>query len=1072
MPKNLVGCLITLFSIFLMATTVYGQTEVRIVGTVTDSSGAVIRGAKVSAIEVGTGFKRTVISNDAGYYVISGIRHGDYRVECEFTGFKRFVRAGITLDVDQTAEINIELAPGQVTTLVEVSGNASKVDTQTATLKHVVDERHVRELPLNGRDPTQLVLLVPGVVGTTRDTSGLRQGGSGRGIEQPGIASNGGRSNMVDYNLDGAPHNDTYTNVAMVMPDPDALEEFSVQTNNYDAEFGRSSGAIVNAVTKSGTNAFHGSIFEFHRNEAFNAYNFFAQSSDGLKRNQFGGTLGGPVVIPGLYSGHDKTFFFFSYQKTLNRSRPTDRSTVVLTEAQRNGDFSAYNQPIIDPLTGGPFLDNQIPIDRLNYVTKNIFDSLLPLPTEPDTGLYWYSTRNNSDMRQIVAKVDHQFTPNSILTVRYLDNYYENPGNPTKLLFENQGISITPSRNFMIVHKQILSPTLLNTAEFSFNRRTSDYLPNWTTGFDDLGVNNIYVDQPTSNFHLSVTGAFSVTKTERDTTQPIVNVFRDTVGWTHGNHAMSMGFEYLHQRLNKDYRWILDPFLYFQGYNTGYGPSDFFLGLPSLLIQKNHSEAADQHYAAYVGFFQDDIRLRRNLTLNLGVRYEPFIPYVDDSIRMSVFRPGMNSQLFENAPAGMVFGGEQGIPKAGTNSDLNNFAPRIGIAWRPFGDNKTSIRSGYGIFYDSSTMSAISNVFQNVAPYGTRLDLTPTPGPFEDPYAGNNPFPLPFPPPSDVSFPQGLSMATYPERFGTAYLQSWNFTVEREVFPTWVVRAAYAGSKGTRLLQGWDRNAAVYIPGESDFTNYQERKPFPAFSSIEVVDSVGNSSYNSLQLTLDKRLGKNFGIMANYTWSKSIDYGSGGGTRWPDYSNPFDHSADRGLSDFNRTHRFAGAWLYNLPRLNSPSPVVGILLNGWAVNGTFIFQSGPSFSVFSGIDNSLSDAGTNRADLVGDPTRSAGVDPIREWFNTEAFAQNAGGTFGNSGRNIISGPGYATVDTAVTKAFTVWRESQIQFRFEAFNALNHPNFALPSSTLTSGTYGRITSAYDPRILQFGLKWRF
>src|SRR5690606_39018046 len=301
------------------------QPTVRLVGTVTDSSGGVIPGAEVTATDVGTGTQRTVLSNDEGFYVIPGLRRGQYRLECELTGFKKFVQEGITLEVDQVAQVDVVLEPGEVSTVVEVTSNVSKVDTQTATLKEVIDEQRVRELPLNGRDATQLVLLVPGVVGTTRDTSGLRQGGSGRGIVQPGISSNGGRSNMTNYNLDGAFHNDTYVNVAMAMPNPDALQEFSVQTNNFDAEYGRSAGAIVNAVTRSGTNDFHGSLFEFHRNEALNARNFFARESDGLKRNQFGGTLGGPII-------RDKTFFFLTYQETRERSRPSNFSTVVLTE--------------------------------------------------------------------------------------------------------------------------------------------------------------------------------------------------------------------------------------------------------------------------------------------------------------------------------------------------------------------------------------------------------------------------------------------------------------------------------------------------------------------------------------------------------------------------------------------------------------------------------------------------------------------------------------------------------------------------------------------------------------------
>jgi hypothetical protein len=315
-------------------------------------------------------------------------------------------------------------------------------------------------------------------------------------------------------------------------------------------------------------------------------------------------------------------------------------------------------------------------------------------------------------------------------------------------------------------------------------------------------------------------------------------------------------------------------------------------------------------------------------------------------------------------------------------------------------------------------------------------------------------------------------MSTYPERFSAPYLQSWNLTIEHQLFEETLIRAAYAGSKGTHLLQGLNINGGEYIPGGSSWDNLKDRRPYPAFSDLWVVDSTGNSSYNSLQLTLDKRMGTDIGIMANYTWSKSIDYGSGGGTRWPDYSNPWDLSHSRGLSDFHRTHRFVASWLWNLPRADSSSSAARTILHGWAINGALTLQSGPPFSVFGGTGNSLTGVGTDRADVAGDPTRPSGVDPVRKWFNTEAFVENAEGTFGNSGRNSLWGPGYANVDMAVTKDFTTWKEAIVQFRFEAFNLFNRANFSLPSSSLTSGRYGQITSAYDPRILQLGLKIRF
>jgi hypothetical protein len=492
------------------------------------------------------------------------------------------------------------------------------------------------------------------------------------------------------------------------------------------------------------------------------------------------------------------------------------------------------------------------------------------------------------------------------------------------------------------------------------------------------------------------------------------------------------------------------------------------------LIQQAFGERAQLDKYEYNAFFQDNIRVTPRFTLNLGVRLEPYIPYVDKADRVSVFRPGTGqSKVFVNAPEGMFFPGDPGIPRGGTESSIWNLAPRVGFAWAPFGDTSTSVRAAYGIFYDSSIMSAIHNRFSNSPPHGTRIDLRPPPGSFEDPFAGNDPFPLPFPLPSDLVFPKSLATATYPDRFKTAYLQSWHVTIERQIRPSWTVRVAYAGSKGTALLQGWQMNAAPYIPGQSTRLNLAERQPFaPEFSDVLYVDSTGNSSYNSLQVTLDKRFSSGFTILTNYTWSKAIDFGSGGGTRWPDYSNPFDWGHDRGLSDFHHEHNFVTSWLWELPQINSQSKLAKGILGGWNINGVLSLQSGAPFSIQAGRDNSLSGVGSDRADLVGDPSRSGGGDPLRKWFNTDAFAPNGPGTFGTSGRNILFAPGLANLDVSLVKNFRLREAATLQFRAESFNLFNHPNFGRPSNSLTSGTYGRITSAGEPRILQFALKLRF
>lgn len=1047
----------------------------QLTGAVTDESGAAVPDAKIEVAQEGTGVRRYGRTNNLGFYSIPQLPPAQYRVTIQQQGFRSITRAGILLAVGEVARVDIVLQVGQVTETVEVTSDATHVDTQTSTLGAVVDERRIRELPLNGRDATQLIGLLPGIVGTT-DTSGLRQGGSGRGIIQPGFASNGARSNMINYSLDGAGHNDTYTNVSLAMPNPDALQEFSVQTNNFSAEFGRSAGAVVSAVTKSGTNSLHGSLFEFHRNNAANARNFFAATDDGLKRHQFGGAIGGPVLLPRIYDGRNKTFFFFSHQEGIQRQRPANLNTVVPTVAQRNGDFSAFRTPLIDPTSRTAFPGNQIPLSRLNPVTKNMFDRILPLPTEAATGLLWYSVPTNTDERQSVVKVDHQLSAKDTLTVRYFYNYFRSLPVDSPLVFATRPDRDTPSHNISVGHTHLFSPTLLNQLQFSLNRREDVGRPLWKTSMADLGVRNVYTLPEFPTFVLSVGGAFSVETTESIITAPKNYGISDIVRWTRGRHQMSMGFEYRYQSLYKSYRWLLDPTFRFDGDFSGYGVADFFLGRPSRLTQNAFPQTGEMSMPSYSTFFHDTIRVTPRLTLNAGIRFEPYIPYVDDGDRVSVFRPGLKSTVFPNAPTGLLYVGDPGVTRGGTKSDLNNIAPRFGFAWTPFGGTRTSIRGGYGVFYDASPMSAIANVFQTVAPFGTSITLQPPPGTFDDPYRGANPFPMSFPPKKDVVFPASITAATYPEKFRAAYMQDWNITLEHEVVRNWMLRAAYAGSKGTALMQGYDVNPATYIPGQSTRTNVGSRRPYaPALQAITMLGSGSNSSFNSLQLTLDKRFSRGFTLMTNYTFGKSIDYGSGAGTLWPSYSNPYNFSTDRGLSDFHRKHRFVVSGLWQLPRVSGPA-VLRVVADGWSMSGVLSAQSGQPFTVLAGQDNALVGSSADRADLTGNPSRTARADanrdPILEWFNTRAFAHAAPGNFGNSGRNILFGDSFSSVDTSLVKDFRFYRENSIQFRAEAFNLLNHTNLALPANRITAGTFGRITASQDPRILQFALKLRF
>ena len=1056
---------------FGLATVCFAQRTTELSGRVTDASQAVIANAAVTVTNVDTRAERTTLSNDLGYYTVPLLPPGNYQITVQHDGFRPITRSGITLVVDQTARVDFVMQVGAVTEKVEVTANASVVETQSSTLKGVVDEQRIRELPLNGRDAGQLILLMPGVYATT-DTSGLQQGGSGRGIIQPGISSNGARGNMVNYSLDGAYHNDGYTNVSLPIPDPDALQEFSVQTNGFSAEYGRNAGGIVNAVTRSGTNILHGTLFEFHRNAAVNALSFFSTARDGLKRNQFGGTLGGPVYIPHLYDGRDHTFFFFSIQDQTQVQTPTDASTTVLTPAQRNGDFSARAAAITDPTTGRPFPGNQLPLARLNLVTKNLLNSVIPLPTNAATGLLRYSVPNTNNFRQYLIKVDHNFGSKDMLSVRYFDTYYHVPSYNAGLIFSLASEVQAPSHDLAGSYTHIFSPHTIDQVQFALIRRSSSNLPFWTQNFKQFGVKNIGTDTSVAaqELILSVSGAFSFDIGETDVTSPNAVTFTNTLRRTSGRHESSFGFEFRRETLNKFYHFLMDPQFIFNGNASGYGVADFFLGTVDSLVQSAFGERANLSHPSYAAFAQDNIQITPHFKLNLGLRFEPFIPWSDADGRGVAFRAGQQSTVYPKAPLGLLVAGDKGVPSGLTNSSIWNFAPRFGFAWTPFG-SKTVVRGGYGIFLDSSMMSAIGNRFENSPPLGMRITVTPPPGPFEDPFLGNSPFPLPYPPPHDISFPSNLVAISYPQDWKDAYIQSWHLTVERELQSNWLARLTYSGSKGTALLQGYESNAGVFGPTATR-ANLSSRQPYaPAFTTLTRFCFCGNSEFQSLQATLEKRFSRRFSGLLNYTFGKSLDYGSGAGTLWPSFSDPFYFKHDRGLSDFYHKQRLVLSWLWELPRLKGQNAVVRGVAGGWDLNGILTLQSGAPFSLPSGIDNSYSGVNADRSDQVLANASVPSPNP-KGWFNTKAFAPNAVGTFGNTSRNLLIGPGITNVDMSLVKNFVVRERWNLQFRGEAFDLANHPNFNQPVGNLSSATYGQITGSAAGRILQGAIKLRW
>lgn len=1068
---------IVLFFVLIAAAAVCPAQDISgtLTGIVKDSSGAVIPNAQVQATNTGTQARFESTTDGSGTYSLRSIPIGVYQLTVSSQGFKRYEATSIRLQVNEVLRLDVTLDVGAATEAVTVTGQAVVVDTSTQTLKTVIDQKRIEDLPLNGRNPTQLMRLVAGVVADPR--ADVTSSTTYPGVTP--VSVNGTRSNATNYVLDGAQNNDHYSNAPNPMPNPDALQEFSVQVNNFSAEFGRQGGGVVNAVTKSGTNEIHGSAFEFVRNNALNAANFFApivngkKRDDGLKRNQFGATLGGPVWLPKLYDGHNKIFFFFSYQGTLERRAPIANSIVVPTAAQRSGDFTG--KTIKNPFLGGNYAGSKIPASDLNPLSLQLLQ-YIPLPTSGNT--IFVAPPNNDDDHQVLARIDHQISNNNRISGRFWNSHASAPAflNPKNYL-ENVTGHTWLNRSATATDTHIFSPTLTNEVMFGFNRTDNLNVPIYPAkSLADLGAK--VANDNMTQVYIVMNGYWNTLNTgdtnsfTRDEYQAL-----DTMRWSHGQHQLSLGFEY-----NRGVDTVINNFrsngqFSFNGGSapfTGDSFADFLIGKYFTLTQ-GAGEYRDTRINRVAAFAQDSYKVTQRFTLDLGVRWEPFLPYTDLNGKIAVWKPGQQSTRFINAPPGIVFAGDKGIPDGGVPSVWTRFAPRLGFAWDLFGNGKTSVRGGYGVFYDSQNTIMMNNQ-SDQAPYGTVLTTFGTlTSSFNDPYAGTvNPFPAPHANvPRDAAFPQFSSPYLFARDYRNSYIQSWNFSLERELIGGFVTRASYAGSKATRQTVVRELNAAVFAPGVTTATTNQ-RRPIQPVGSTSIVEPVGNSVYHALQLTSEKRFSHGFSILADYQFAKAIDDSSNSKATGQSRTNPFNQRFDRATSDFDRRHVFNTSGLWELP-IHFQSKAVNSLLGGWSLNGILSAYTGYGFTVTSGVDNARTGTGNQRAELIANPylsgDRSRGQ-KIAAWLNPLAFQVNTLGTFGTLGRNTFRGPGFVTLDTGLFKKFAIYERLSATFRFEAFNALNHPNLNVPSASVTGANFLKITNAYDPRILQLAMRLTF
>jgi hypothetical protein len=1083
---------ISALGLFLTSSAFAQISTAQLAGKVSDESGAVLPGATVTVTQTDTGAERTVVTDGEGAYLVSNLAPGPYRLEVMLQGFRTYVQTGIVLQVAATPTINVSLGLGELEETVTVEAAAPLVDVRSAGVSEVVESERIVELPLQGRDVTALLVLA----------------GASVNVGSPNSRSFGGAVNVsvagglpfgVAYLLDGAMHNDAQNNANLPLPFPDALQEFRVATTGLTAQNGMHSGASVNAVTKSGTNTFSGNLFEFNRDSRFNSTDPFARVvngkrvDDGLSRNQYGGTIGGPIA-------RDKLFFFGAYQGTVTHQTPAGNIAFVPTDAMLRGDFTAYASAACNggtPVTlRAPFVNNMVNPAQFSPAALKLV-SYLPKADDP-CGQITYEQPADSDKGQAVGRVDFQKSQNHSLFGRYMYTFDTAPApyaqTDNVLTLAGGGGLDNLAQSLTMGDTLIFGSNVVNSLRVAFNRTSINR--GSPPFFDplDLGVRNFHTYRD-GEMVLNVTGGFNISAATSTTGIFWTNSYQvtDDVTMVRGRHQLGFGVNFAYWKSSQTSHARSGGSWMFNGQTTGRGLADLLVGavgsvehgVPNLLVM-------DMNYAGI--YAQDAWRMGDRVTLNMGVRWEPFLGQQmlyggATNFNRENFVNNVRSTVFLNAPAGLLYPGDAGFPdgKSGYNARWLDLSPRLGLAWDVRGDGRLAFRASYGLTYDFPSGDYM-NINASAPPWGNRSLITTTR--FDDPYAivGGNPHPIETN--ANTNFPPFGAFGVMDPNIQEPRVQSWNVTAEQQLFENWSVTANYLGRYSDHLWASVGINPGVFmglgactINGVayavcSTNANLNQRRRFSLenprqgglLGFVDLHDDVGWQKYHGLRLTLARRAAAGLSISGHYT------FGTCRGTATPGsfsqiasgYTNPDDPDMDEGHCDQDRTQVANGTVGYQTPEFDG---ALGVLGSNWRMSGIVSVRSGTWLNITTGLDNALNGQIGQRPNKVSDDFYGNGT--LTNYLNRAAFGAPAPGTFGNLEYRAVEGPGYWTVDLALSRIIRFGGTQNVEIRLESFNVTNNFNWGNPATNLNQAQFGRITTnGGAPRIMQFGVKYSF